>query len=221
MNKKWKIIRAFVNLVSNPGNTNLIFQLQSALHNTTTSKERQLLLNKYKTTSSVIKMLEDYYLPQPYTQQELSKYAPGTFGYSYYQHLHKNRFSSNFFPIEPPFDELNYFEVRMNQTHDLLHVLTGFGVSIEDEVGLQAFYVSQTQDIFSLWLIAASLLYTSFYDQSLVTPMLQALVVGWTNGKEALPLQAVHWEELWSKSLKEIRAIYNIVPASSIYDFDN
>lgn len=34
-------------------------------------------------------------------------------------------------------------EIRLSQTHDLRHVLTGFDTSLHGEIGLQAFYLGQ------------------------------------------------------------------------------
>jgi ubiquinone biosynthesis protein Coq4 len=41
---------------------------------------------------------------------------------------------------------------------------------------------------------------------------LEALFEGWQRGRDAHPLWAVRWEELWHRPLAEIQDEYNILP---------
>jgi ubiquinone biosynthesis protein Coq4 len=88
------------------------------------------------------------------------------------------------------------------------------------ETGLQAFTVAQMPaQAFTASLVSAGLLYPVIKDHSLITPTMEAVSIGWRNGKAAHPMLATKWEEMWDRSLVELRREYNITPYSDIYDF--
>jgi ubiquinone biosynthesis protein COQ4 len=211
--------QAFFKLVSDPNNTMLVFELQEQLLKASTPENTRQVVEMLKQDPVLGPMLEERYLSPDYEVKDLANSKPGTLGYAYYRHMHDNGFTPDFFPPVKPVDELTYFELRMRQTHDIWHVITGFSPSVEDEVGLQAFYAAQLNSPFNMTLVAAGVLHAAIRNQQLIGPIMEAIKLGWDQGKTARPIAAAKWEEMWERSLEEIRREYNVKPVRSLYDF--
>jgi ubiquinone biosynthesis protein Coq4 len=211
--------QAFFRLINDPNNTMLVFELQEHLLKASTPQDTEKVVEMFKQDPVLGAMLEDRYLAPDYKITDLANSQLGTLGYAYYRHMHDNGFTPDFFPPVKPVDELTYFELRMRQTHDIWHVVTGFSPSVEDEVGLQAFYAAQLKSPFNMVLIAAGVLHAAIRNQQLTVPIMEAIRLGWENGKAARPIAAVKWEEMWERPLEEIRREYNVKPARALYDF--
>jgi ubiquinone biosynthesis protein COQ4 len=99
--------------------------------------------------------------------------------------------------------------MRIRQTHDIWHVMTGFGTDLAGETGLQAFSFAQTQSPLSVALLAGSIVSTLKSSSSL-TPIVESMQQGWQMGENAHSLLAQKWEENWEKPLSEWRADLNV-----------
>lgn len=166
-------------------------------------------------------MLKDRYLAPAYTVADLGKYAPGTLGHAYYQHMTDNGFDLEFYPPVKVVDELTYLDLRGKQTHDIWHAVTGYGTDTVGEIGLQAFYLAQAGDNgdeFAMLLISAACLGSVLKEQHIMGTLIEAIGEGYKLGKAAKPIHPVHWEEMWDRPLEDIRAEYNItVPKITHY----
>ncbi len=85
--------------------------------------------------------------------------------------------------------------------HDIWHVITGFDISEIGEIGLQAFYLAQFGLPFSGLVVASGLVGSILYQPEETGLLLDAVARGWHMGKQAKPLIAQRWEEMWSKPL--------------------
>jgi ubiquinone biosynthesis protein COQ4 len=209
----------FLKLAENPNDTPRVFKLQEFLYKGLTPSQVAEEVGKLRNIPVFKQLLDERYIAPKYKVADLAKYAPGTLGYAYYRHMHDNNFTPDFFPPFDPKNDFSYIDLRFKQTHDLWHVVTGFGVSIEEEVGLQGFYYAQMPDVISLSLLSAGLLHALPKYQTMGVDMLERIVKGWTAGKFAKMIAAVKWEEMWNRSLDDIRKEYNIIPVSDRYDF--
>lgn len=103
---------------------------------------------------------------------------------------------------------------RLEATHDLWHVATGFGTSDAGEIGLQAFYLAQITPKLPLILLIATLVRALREDRSRLVEMMDAISTGWTAGRAAEPLAALPWEDLMDLPLEELRARLGLVPVT-------
>jgi ubiquinone biosynthesis protein Coq4 len=211
--------QAFFKLVGDPNNTMLVFELEDKMTGTSNPEEIEKVVNQFKQIPELGSMFEERYLAPDYKIEDLADSKPGTLGYAYYRHMHDNGFSQDFFPEVKPVDDLSFFELRMRQTHDIWHVVTGFSPSIEDEVGLQAFYAAQMNSPFNMTLVAAGMLHGAIRNPKLYRPIMEATILGWEMGKAAKLLAPRKWEQMWDRSLEEIRRELNVKPARTLYDF--
>jgi ubiquinone biosynthesis protein Coq4 len=152
--------------------------------------------------------------PAGLTLASLASCSPNTLGYTFYHQLVDNNFELDFIKERRgdifADSRANYIGLRVYQTHDIWHVLLGYGVSGLDEVGLQAFQLAQVGSP------SAAILLTLFLTRSILSgsyglrQLLKVIFQGWQHGRQTIPMLAVKWEELWEQPLDEIRQRYRI-----------
>lgn len=81
-----------------------------------------------------------------------------------------------------------YVELRLSQTHDLWHVITGFDPTVAGEIGLQAFHLTQFPYPLGAALKAQALLSITLGAPELLPELVQAIRIGLQMGQEAGPL---------------------------------
>jgi ubiquinone biosynthesis protein Coq4 len=119
----------------------------------------------------------------------------------------------DFYEEQTPRHRMHYLRMRLRQTHDIWHVLTGFGTDEFGEVGLQGFYFAQFTNgqsaLIGAGAMLKSLLRGRFGD---LEKHVDAFCQGYCAGKRAESLLAVKWEELWGERLEDVRKRYRIEP---------
>jgi ubiquinone biosynthesis protein COQ4 len=156
--------------------------------------------------------LTQYIAPIPYLDV-LQLLPQGTLGREYAEFVTRNGFDANFYRKMEPKDISSYLLLRLRQTHDIWHVITGFDVNVPDEIGLKAFELAQTRRPVAGVLVTGGFI-KSFLSSKDVNTMLASIGKGYRMGLEAQPLLAQKWEEQWETPLQELRAelgILNVV----------
>ena len=164
-------------------------------------------------------MFEERYVAESYNLAALTHYEPGTLGYAYYRHMTDNGFSPDFFPAVEVTDDTSFFKLRMRQTHDIWHVVTGYNPTVTGEIALQAFYHGQGAGLLNSLLIGAGVLHVSLFDMPNTGRLLDAIAEGRQRGLQAKKLAPVKWEEMWGRSLASVRQELN-VEAGNIAQLD-
>ena len=104
-------------------------------------------------------------------------------------------------PITTPEEYLTH---RLRETHDIVHVLTGFGIDGPGELGLQAFNLAQLRSPLAVLLIFGGLL-SALQDDKPLEPLLNALARGFELGLKARCLITFKLEECWERPLADWR----------------
>lgn len=153
------------------------------------------------------------YMAPPHDLDRLLRCPKDSLGYLYAVQMKKRGFRA-----EELYEELtihsdaSYIEARLSQTHDIWHIVTGFGVTGEDEIGLQAFHLPQFPYPFAVALLASSMMSALLFAPQELPALLESIYQGWTMGKLAKPLFAQKWEEGWDKPLTQWQTELNIQP---------
>jgi ubiquinone biosynthesis protein COQ4 len=154
------------------------------------------------------------YCPEHYDVDELLSLSPETLGGMYARHMKSRGLRPDFFDAVTPRHNLHYLRLRMRQTHDIWHTLTGFDTNPVGEVGLQAFYFAQFTNGQSALIIAGAILKSILrrrYGE--LEQFVEAFCDGYRNGRRAQPLLGVKWEDLWQEPVEDLRRRYNIEAA--------
>ena len=146
-----------------------------------------------------------------YDVEALARLPAHTLGGAYARHMKAHNLRPDFYKTAEPRHRMNYLRLRLRQTHDVWHVLTGFGIDEYGEIGLQGFYFGQFTSGYAA-LIGAAFILRSLLRGRLaeVEKLVDAFCEGYCNGKRAEPLLAVKWEELWGESMESLRLEYGI-----------
>jgi ubiquinone biosynthesis protein Coq4 len=146
-------------------------------------------------------LIRDRYTPPSHDLDKLMTYPQDSLGYIYAATMKKMGFDPNLHAGMTARSDAEYIELRISQTHDLWHIVTGFDTSIIGEMGLQAFYLSQFPYPLSAMLIANYLMSTTLFSPQDLPQLIEAIVQGLQMGKTAKSLFAQKWEEGWEKPL--------------------
>ena len=175
--------------------------------------ERSALGNhmmKYMLSQSGIKqMIKDKWRPAPINLDYLEKLPKESLGYHYVSALKAQGVDPNkLFDHKPIDDDKDFIMHRLKETHDIVHVLTGFGTDEIGELGIQAFQLAQTRSPLALLLIFGVILKMlqdddEFFD---FVKLMHALSRGFEAGATAKCVASFRLEESWEKPLNEWKA---------------
>src|SRR5687767_12845271 len=127
----------------------------------------------------------------------LRKLPKGTLGRAFADHMDAAKLDPSAMPALPSTDDVLFFRAHLYETHDIWHVVTGFGVDYVGELGLQGFYLAQIPGPLASLLVAVGFLRSAIYDRQLVKPFMSELIRGWSMGTSAKPFFGVKWDSMW------------------------
>ena len=155
-------------------------------------------------------LADERWRPPVISLRELSQLPVGTLGNTYSDALIKQGFSPDDLMDKGDVKDLKSFvSHRLHETHDIIHVLTGFGTDLVGEMGLQAFELAQNRAPLAVLLISGSLLRALQHDEPL-EPLLVAISRGFEMGMNADLVVAYKLEDHWDLSISEWRKILGI-----------
>jgi ubiquinone biosynthesis protein COQ4 len=157
-------------------------------------------------------LIEDRYIPPAHDLDRLLTYPENSLGYIYANAMKKSGFDTNLHMGMTAKSDAHYVELRLSQTHDIWHILTGFSTSKIGEIGLQAFHLPQFPYPLATMLIANSLIASTLFDPKQLPALLASIGQGWRMGETAQALFPQKWEEAWDKPLAQWQAELNIQP---------
>ena len=195
-----KAVRGFIALANNPNQTEAVFDIADGLRPT----EYQHFIEYAYQKPAVAQILKERYFAQTPDLETLLRYQKNSLGYVYASTLKQAALDPNFYRKLKVEDDYSYIALRLRQTHDIWHLITGFGTDLSGEMGLQAFTLAQTHSPLAVTLLAAVALYTMKSSGSL-DDLVYSIQQGWQMGEKAEPFLAQKWEEHWEKPLSEWR----------------
>ena len=137
----------------------------------------------------------------------------GTLGHEFAKHMKAANLDPAAIPTLEAKSPGEYVFAHYYETHDVWHVLTGFGTDKAGELGLQAFYLGQggparlSAMILSAGFLELLLKEGSWDDRE---ARLFQIARGYVMGKHAKPLFGIRWNELWGMPLVELRKRFGI-----------
>jgi ubiquinone biosynthesis protein Coq4 len=211
---RWNNLRAMYaayRLARDPGATRFVFMIGDAQDNIAESERRLGRFADPFAHGALEEMWQARFRAAPYDLDELVKLPADTLGGAYARHMRQGGFRADYYQETSPRHRMQFLRQRMRQTHDIWHVLSGFGADEFDEVGIQGFYAGQYTSSMAAIIAAGaflkSILRGRFAD---LQKHVDAFCEGYCAGKRAECLLAVKWEELWGEKLETLRRRYRI-----------
>lgn len=196
-----KAFYSLARLVKDPNRLGEVFEMSDAL---ATPDAIRPMVDRLAEDPVVARSFEERHRV-PIDLAELRDLPEGTFGRAFADHMIAAKLDPSALPKLRSDDALAFFRAHLYETHDIWHVVTGFGTDVVGELGLQAFYQAQIPGPLPSLLLAVGFVRSAIFDQELTVPFMEALARGWRMGKSARALFGVHWDELWTTSLSDVR----------------
>ncbi|MCE9674078.1 Coq4 family protein [Myxococcus stipitatus] len=136
---------------------------------------------------------------------DLRALPEGTFGRAFADHLTTHHLDPDALPYRQAHTDEEYVRAHLLESHDIWHVLTGFGTDVAGELGLQAFALAQVGSPFALGILTGGLANTLLYAFSEREARMRAVARGWVLGQRASPLFGTPWRQYWELPLEEVR----------------
>lgn len=200
-------LQGFMTFVADPSNTESVFDIAEGMGHTESTAASVAHL---KSIPEVAQIIEERYVAPAPNLQELLTLPKDSLGYIYSSHMTEANFDPEFYRKVVIQDDFTYIALRVRQTHDIWHIVTGFGVDVAGEIGLQAFQLAQNHSPLAVMLMAGALLNTIRANQSL-DGIMGVMDRGYRLGRQAKPFLAQKWEEAWEKPLAQWRSELNVV----------
>jgi len=146
---------------------------------------------------------------EPIDLDALARKPEGTLGRVFAEHCRARNLNPNLAYV-PPDGEVDWMLHHAFLTHDIWHVVTGWGNDLAGETGLGAFYMGQLgAPAFFGYLLGLLSLSTAFRRRSF-QEFMDATTAGYEMGKRAEPLFGVDWSTLWDVPFAEVRARFGL-----------
>ena len=195
-----RMVAGLAEFLKNPGSLDSVFKVAGSLKSSPMSAQmfRHLLANP-----SMAELVQAGWRPAPIDLDALEQLPAGSLGHVYAHQLRSQGLSPASLidptPIQSPQD---YVVHRLRETHDIVHVLTGFGTDGPGELGLQAFNLAQNRSPLAAMLIFGGMLKCLQNDEPL-EPLLSALARGFELGLKAPCVIAHRLEDGWDRPLAD------------------
>ena len=198
-----KLLASLAAFLKNPGSLDSVLAVGSSLKDSPLTEQmiRHLLDNP-----TFAQMVTDGWRPQSIDLSALQSLPAGTLGRCYADQLISQGITPDTLIDPSPIkDERDYIVHRLKETHDITHVLTGFGIDGVSELGLQGFNLAQNRSPLAVMLIFGGML-TALQNDEPLAPMLRALAKGFQMGLDAELVISRKLEEGWDRPLNEWRS---------------
>lgn len=196
-----KALYSLAMLVRDPNRLNQVFEMADAL---ATPEAMTPIIERISKDPRIARAMSEKHRVRV-KLSELRALPEGTLGRAFADHMVAANLDPSALPDLVATDDIAYFRAHLYETHDIWHAVTGFGTDLVGELGLQAFYLAQIPGPLPSLLVAVGFLRSGIYDPALTEPFMDALIRGWRMGKSAEPLFGVHWDELWTMPLADVR----------------
>lgn len=169
--------------------------------------------------------VEEAWYPDDYDFESLADLPAGSLGKAFHQHIVTNNLTKEIHKGYQKYhdhlertgvlanmpDEIKYTVLRGFQTHDFLHMLTGFDTTGLGEIALQAFGVAQTGSLYNSMWIAVTTTQAAFTRPWANPALMDAITEGWQLGRAVRTnLVTVKWERRLSEQVSDLRREYGI-----------
>lgn len=137
-----------------------------------------------------------------------------TLGGAYARHLDDNGITADYqaaptHHVDDP--DMAYLMRRFRQTHDVWHALLGIGITGHEEVLIHWFSYGQLRlPVSALVMVFGSMKHLVL--ERRWTALQRSTREAYRAGRDAAPLLAVYWEDLWEQPLERVRATYGVRP---------
>ncbi|MFN5515323.1 MAG: Coq4 family protein [Cyanobacteriota bacterium] len=197
-----RVVAGLAQFLKEPDRLQSVFGLFASLKGSPllSQMERHLLAQP-----GLAALVAERWQPPGYSLEQLADMPQGSLGQVYAQQLTALGLSPESLTDTTPIEsDGDYLRHRLRQTHDIIHVLTGFGVDRDGELGVQAFNLAQNRSPLAVLLIFGGLL-KALQEDAPLDSLLRALSQGFAMGLEGQFVMGSRFEDGWERPLTDWR----------------
>ena len=204
-------VKGALGMLRNPEGTQAVFDIEDGMRHLDATR---LALEHVKRDPAMRELIAERYLCDLPDTEALLKYPEGTLGHGYAHHLDDRGFDPDYYRKIDVKDDIDYVLMRLRQTHDIWHVITGFDTDRIGEIGLKAVELAQTHRPMAAVITTGGVLRYLAKDPDQLDDVLRAISAGYRLGCNAKLLLAQKWEQGWDKPLAQWREELDVEPVS-------
>ncbi|WP_016949117.1 Coq4 family protein [Anabaena sp. PCC 7108] len=201
-----KALKGFIGMVNDGLDVDKFFDIENALANHEVSAAQAAYV---KSDPEVAKLFEERYIAPTPDIDELLKLPKDSLGFAYASNLRAANFEQGFYPAVDIKNDVDYLNLRVRQTHDIWHAVTGYLYDLDAGIKLAGFQVAQNRSTSMVMFLAALFLYTIKTNGDF-NHIANIIKEGFDVGCQAKPFLAQKWEEAWEKPIAQWRAELNV-----------
>ncbi|XWK87699.1 MAG: Coq4 family protein [Phormidium sp.] len=206
------ILVKMLGLAVNPNRLDNILGISESIRDTIIERNKEKAEKLiYDNIPGLEALFQENYNPV-HPLEELIKMPSNTLGYIYAEHMARNNLK--FFPLidHKECDRYQFFFGRIRQTHDIIHVVTGFKTNNLEEIGIEGFYLGQATIANLYYLLIARMSHILFDDKIFEAQRyLEVLTKGFQMGQKAEKILGFKWENMWLEDLEALRNKLGII----------
>ena len=188
----------FVDFINNPESLSKIIGLADGIAGSPLSRQ---MVNYLLDNPTMDALIIEHWRPAPIALEVLETLPPSSLGYIYSRHMRSQELSpASVIDASPITSSHEYIFHRVRETHDIIHVLTGFGIDAAGELGIQGFILAQIRSPLALFFIFGGILAT-MKNQLPLDKLLKSLARGFELGLQAQCVIACKLEDGWDRPL--------------------
>jgi ubiquinone biosynthesis protein COQ4 len=153
----------------------------------------------------------------PIDLAKLEQLPAGSLGHVFALHCRSRSLDPNLIHV-PPDDEVGWLLNHIYQTHDIWHVVTGWGNDLPGEVGLGAFYAAQLRSPTFFGYMLALIFFNVIWRRADLDEIFAAFSAGFRGGRQAEPIFGTEWSELWELPVEQVRERFSIARTEIVGD---
>lgn len=203
-------LRGVVGLIRSGGGTTATWDTEEGLQY---GQASQCSLQSLTAHPAVAPLIRERYRSESFSIERLLQCPVGSLGHAFASRMTELRLDPNFYRKLEVVDDASYVILRLRQSHDIWHVVTGFGIDEVGEISLKAFEMAQARRPVAAVLIAQFILKALLKAPMSLPGLFDGIVAGYQMGKTAKPFLAQRWEDGWDKPLAAWRAEVGLAPA--------
>ena len=202
-------LKGFISFAEDPSRTAAVFEMGQGLRQT---ELYELGVEYLKSNPDIQALVQERYIAPTPDLDALLQLPQDSLGYLYAAHMKRLNLNPNFFPQVEVTDDRSCVELRVTQTHDIWHIMTGFGTDEVGEYGLQGFTLAQTHLPLSVAILASGIFHILLKYPDRLNEVLGVIQRGYDMGVKAKPFLSQKWEEHWEKPLADWRFELDVEP---------
>lgn len=197
-----KLVRGALTLVRNPNRLDEVIELADEISRPEVMEEFVVEARKRPEAAQALAKKPRVHIDLP----AFRRLPDGTLGREFARFVDAAGIDPADLPHRPARDEHEWVRAHLFETHDIWHVVTGFGTDVAGELGLQAVYLAQLPARLAPLLLSIGFLNTFIYAFDDKDRRMDEVARGWRLGRRAKQLFGVEWDNLWTVPLSEVRA---------------